>query len=230
MSRRRERRFSSAHAIAIAALFFALGGGAYAAVTSLPANSVGTKQLKNGSVTSVKLSRRAARKLTDKEKKELKKIIKAFSRPGRMGPQGPKGDAGAPGSPGPSDVYIAGSATHTLTSGYTEVASLSVPPGEYLIEAKTDIGSDTAGVGGAGGCLIAPALGAEAWDASSAAFPGIAAAFTSTNISLAGAAALPSGGTVILACKENQGSLFTDDARVWASRAGSLHGPPLPID
>jgi hypothetical protein len=45
------RRFTSAHAIAIAALFFALGGGAYAAVQSLPAGSVGTKQLRKGAVT-----------------------------------------------------------------------------------------------------------------------------------------------------------------------------------
>jgi hypothetical protein len=228
MSRRRERRFSSAHAIAIAALFFALGGGAYAAVTSLPPNSVGTRQLKKGSVTAKKFSPRVL--------KELKKIMRMSSRPprpysiGPAGPQGPKGEPGPKGATGPSDVYIAGSATHTLTNAYTEVASVSVPPGEYLIEAKTDIGSSTAGVGGAGGCLIVPALGAEAWDAGSAAFPGIAAQFTSTNISLAGAAALPSGGTIVLGCKENEGSLFTDDARVWATRVGSLHGPPLPID
>ncbi len=230
MSRRRERRFSSAHAIAIAALFFALGGGAYAAVTSLPANSVGTKQLKDGSVTAAKLAHsgpRALNKLTPRQKKEILKLLKRFSKPGLVGPAGPKGDQGASG---PSDVYIAGSATHTLTSSYTEVTSVSVPPGEYLIEAKTDIGSDTAGVGGAGGCLIVPALGAEAWDAGSASFPGIAAKFTSTNISLAGAAALPSGGTIVLGCKENEGSLFTDDARVWATRVGSLHGLPVPID
>lgn len=222
MSRRRERRFSSAHAIAIAALFFALGGGAYAAVTTLPANSVGTRQLRNRSVT--------PRKLSPSTVKELKKLIKKYGpmpRPYSIGPAGPQGPKG---EPGPSDVYIAGSAAHTLTSSYTEVASVSVPPGEYLIEAKTDIGSSTAGVGGAGGCLIVPALGAEAWDAGSAAFPGIAAQFTSTNISLAGAAALPSGGTIVLGCKENEGSLFTDDARVWATRVGSLHGPPLPID
>ena len=36
MFRGRERRFSSAHSIAIAALFFALGGGAYATVTATP--------------------------------------------------------------------------------------------------------------------------------------------------------------------------------------------------
>lgn len=52
-----QRRFGSAHAIAISALFFALGGGAYAAVhASLPANSVGTRQLRKEAVTAPKLS------------------------------------------------------------------------------------------------------------------------------------------------------------------------------
>jgi hypothetical protein len=46
------------NAIALAALFVALGGTSYAAL-SLPASSVGTKQLRNGAVTSRKLARHA---------------------------------------------------------------------------------------------------------------------------------------------------------------------------
>jgi len=42
--------------ISVIALFVALGGTSYAAITSLPANSVGTKQLKNGAVTATKLA------------------------------------------------------------------------------------------------------------------------------------------------------------------------------
>jgi hypothetical protein len=45
--------------ISLIALFVALGGTTYAA-TSLPANSVGTAQIKNGAVTSSKLNKRAA--------------------------------------------------------------------------------------------------------------------------------------------------------------------------
>jgi hypothetical protein len=48
-------RPSPALAISLIALFVALGGTSYAAMT-LPANSVGTKQLKNGAVTSAKLN------------------------------------------------------------------------------------------------------------------------------------------------------------------------------
>src|SRR4029077_16712923 len=180
MARRRERRFSSAHAIAIAALFFALGGGAYAAVTSLPANSVGTKQLKNGSVTAAKLARGAgSTRLTAKQKKEIKKLVKGFAPRGAAGPQGPKGDRGAPVSVGPSDVYIGGAAAGSLSGSYAVVASTQVPPGEYLIQAKTDIFAGTSGEGGSGNCEILPELGAGAWDGGSAAFPGIGGQITS---------------------------------------------------
>jgi hypothetical protein len=231
MSRRRERRFSSAHAIAIAALFFALGGGAYAAVSSLPANSVGTKQLRNHSVTPVKLAQsRRAIGLTPRQKKEIKKLAKTYSRMGPAGRQGPKGDAGSPGATGPSDVYIGGAAGGSLSGSYAVVASTQVPPGEYLIQAKTDIFNGTPGEGGSGNCEILPELGAGAWDGASAAFPGIVGQITSASISLAGAVSLPSGSTIALACKSNQGSLSVDDARVWATRVGSLHGLPVPID
>jgi hypothetical protein len=46
------------NAIALAALFVALGGTSYAAL-SLPAGSVGTRQLRNGAVTSRKLAKGA---------------------------------------------------------------------------------------------------------------------------------------------------------------------------
>jgi hypothetical protein len=49
-------RLTYANVTATLALFVALGGGAYAA-TALPANSVGTKQLKNNAVVSAKIKR-----------------------------------------------------------------------------------------------------------------------------------------------------------------------------
>jgi hypothetical protein len=52
---RRIRRPSPALVVSLIALFVSLGGGAYAAL-NLPANSVGTKQLKNGAVSSPKLA------------------------------------------------------------------------------------------------------------------------------------------------------------------------------
>jgi hypothetical protein len=52
------RKPTPATIIALIALFVALGGTTYAA-TSLPANSVGTKQLRNGAVTTPKLRNQA---------------------------------------------------------------------------------------------------------------------------------------------------------------------------
>ena len=51
-------RATYANVMATLALFVALGGGAYAA-TALPANSVGSKQLKNGSVVAAKIKNNA---------------------------------------------------------------------------------------------------------------------------------------------------------------------------
>ena len=49
-------RPSPALVISLIALFVALGGTSYAAITVLPKNSVGTRQIKNGAVTGPKLS------------------------------------------------------------------------------------------------------------------------------------------------------------------------------
>ena len=56
--RRLRPKLTYANVMATAAVFIALGGGAYAA-TQLPKNSVGTKQLKDGAVTTAKIKDRA---------------------------------------------------------------------------------------------------------------------------------------------------------------------------
>lgn len=77
---------SYANVVATAALFLALGGGAYAAV-KLPASSVGTKQIKRSAVISSKVKNRS--------------LLKADFKSGQL-PKGSKGDRGAVGPPGPS--------------------------------------------------------------------------------------------------------------------------------
>lgn len=236
MSRRRERRFSSAHAIAIAALFFALGGGAYAAVTELPPNSVGTKQLQDHSVTPAKLSRSAATgpRLTIKQKEEIKKLVKRYSpgpRPFVVGPAGPQGQKGDQGPAGPSDVYIGGAAAGSLSGSYAVVASISVPPGQYLLQAKTTIAGTSASTAGAASCFLGTGLApSEVWDGGSVAFPASAATLTAANLSLAGAASFESERTIALVCKALDGEPIFDDARVWATKVGAVHGLPVPID
>lgn len=73
------------------ALFIALGGTTYAA-TALPADSVGTRQLRDGAVTAAKVRTRSLR-ATDFGKGQLPA--------GSRGPAGPKGTTGDTGQRGP---------------------------------------------------------------------------------------------------------------------------------
>jgi hypothetical protein len=84
--------FSYSNVTATIALLVALSGSAYAAA-SLPANSVGTRQLKRGAVTASKVARHS--------------LLASNFRPGQLpagatGPAGPPGPTGPPGSPGTS--------------------------------------------------------------------------------------------------------------------------------
>src|SRR5215208_6013466 len=94
-------RPSPALVVAILALFVALGGTSYAAIT-LPRDSVGTIQLKAGAVTSAKVSdgTLAAIDLSPAARRAL------TGRAGPQGPTGPKGDKGDPGAPGISGYEI----------------------------------------------------------------------------------------------------------------------------
>src|SRR5216110_2420597 len=81
-----------AHAVAYVALFFALGGTSVAAVNALPRNSVGSPQIKNGSIQKVDISKRTV--------SSLRGLRGLRGLQGQAGPQGPAGAAGAPGAPG----------------------------------------------------------------------------------------------------------------------------------
>lgn len=96
-----KHRPSPATVIACIALVVALGGTGYAAVT-LPANSVGTAQLKKNAVTSLKV----------KNGSLLSADFKAGQIP--AGPAGPAGAAGQAGAAGPAGPF-----PDTLPSGKT---------------------------------------------------------------------------------------------------------------
>jgi hypothetical protein len=86
------RHLTYGNVVASLALFIALGGASYAAIT-LPKNSVGTKQLKKNAVVSSKV----------KNGSLLKSDFKAGQLPqGAQGVQGPKGDQGTQGIQGPA--------------------------------------------------------------------------------------------------------------------------------
>ena len=95
MRRKARLRPSPSMAVAFLALLVALGGTSYA-VAQLPANSVGSKQLKKNAVTAAKV----------KDRSLLAKDFKSGQLPagprGAQGPAGPTGPAGAPGARGPA--------------------------------------------------------------------------------------------------------------------------------
>lgn len=87
-------KYLRAHHLSLIALFLALGGTSYAAIT-LPADSVGTRELKRNAVTLAKIgpsTRRALRGQTGEQGPQ--------GPVGPRGPAGPEGPAGAAGAPG----------------------------------------------------------------------------------------------------------------------------------
>lgn len=98
MSRIVRRRPSAGLIVAFVALFVALGGGGAYAAFRLPANSVGSQQLKNHSVGTTKLTPWVEAQLTKVSKLETRPG--APGAPGQAGPAGPQGAQGSQGSQG----------------------------------------------------------------------------------------------------------------------------------
>ena len=86
--------------VAFAALMVALGGTSYA-IAQLPANSVGSKQLKKNAVTAAKVKDRS---LVAKDFKAGQLPRGDKGEPGARGAVGPAGPAGPPGPEGPPAV------------------------------------------------------------------------------------------------------------------------------
>ena len=112
-------RLSYANVMVTILTFIVLGGGAYAA-TQLPRNSVGSKQIRKGSIKPSDLSAKAKRALV-----------------GATGPTGAQGLPGPPGAAGPSDVFFQSNAQGATISccPRTTILTMDVPagPGRYLL-------------------------------------------------------------------------------------------------
>jgi hypothetical protein len=130
----RLRRPSPALIVASVALFVALSGGAYAA-----SQLVGTKQLKNGAVTSAKV----------RDGSLLAKDFKAGQlRRGKRGARGPKGDPGPVGPTGPAGaspfLATAGSDASLRCASWcylsdqpgAAVLSLDSPPSPHVYQSQ----------------------------------------------------------------------------------------------
>ncbi|MGI9188032.1 MAG: collagen-like triple helix repeat-containing protein [Gaiellales bacterium] len=147
-------KLTYANVLATVALFLALGGTSYA-VTALPRNSVGTKQLKARAVTKGKVAKNAidGSHVRDGSLSSVDFAAGTLLRgergePGAAGPQGIPGAAGSTGDTGPQGVQgpagtldAPGFATSTILSatnprdtavaigsdGYAVIAAVSAP-------------------------------------------------------------------------------------------------------
>jgi hypothetical protein len=101
------RTYLRSNAIALVALFVALGGTSYAAM-NLPANSVGTKQLRAGAVTAKKV-RAGSLLAIDFKAGQLPRGPQGTpgiqGSPGQQGQKGDPGQPGTPGAPGTARAY-----------------------------------------------------------------------------------------------------------------------------
>lgn len=145
MFRRSKIRISPGSVLALIALFVALGGVSYAAVTingkNIQNNSIPGKKLKNGAVTNnkVKANSLGANRLTAAARANLQGARGPQGPQGPQGPHGPRGERGeagahgAQGPQGPAGTALAYAQVNALetplpllvtqrTSGFTTVA------------------------------------------------------------------------------------------------------------
>jgi hypothetical protein len=109
------------HHLALLALFVALGGTSIAATTLVPRNSVGTRQVINGSLQRADLSKKAV--------KLLKGNRGAPGAPGLRGAQGPTGLAGVPAT----KLWAMVNSGATLARGSGVVSVTPGSSGNYIV-------------------------------------------------------------------------------------------------
>jgi hypothetical protein len=136
--------------------FVILCGGAAVAAGELGRNTVGTKQLKKGAVTSAKVKDRSLRP------QDFARVFRTpiGRKPGLPGPTGPRGPEGPPGT---STGYQASGSAGPLSSSLfgTQVVNLSVPPGSYFATATVEANTSDGNNGGVNCRLINAGSGAS---------------------------------------------------------------------
>jgi Collagen triple helix repeat (20 copies) len=145
-----KRRPSGSMVVAFIALVAVMTGTGYAA-TTLPSNSIGGEQIKNGAVTSKKVKNGSLLRADFKAGQvpagpQGPQVARGPEGPrgpqgpqgaqglqGPQGPQGPRGDTGATGARGPSDAFSIGDGTSLASE---TPLKLAVPAGDYFVTAK----------------------------------------------------------------------------------------------
>ena len=131
---RRIPRISPSMVVACLALTVALAGTSVAATQLLPANSVGSTQLRSGAVTNTKLRNQAVtntkiRRNTITSSRIMNgTLLRADFKPGEL----TAGEPGAPGSPGISGLQRVDAVTDSSSSG-SRAVSVNCPSGKRVI-------------------------------------------------------------------------------------------------
>jgi hypothetical protein len=224
-------RLTYANVMSTVAAFIALGGVSYAA-TQIPSNSVGTKQIKNRAVTKRKLDPHLLSSLAGKTGPQG--LLGAQGLKGNTGAQGQAGVNGQDGAPGPSDTYVAGigdsSVLSTIGGEYSEVVSITVPAGSYLLGASMSFAKQVAGTSQVD-CKLesSDTLPLTFWDQSSTSL--LTDASPRSSLSLAGADTFTADQVVKVFCNAFDKATIAFNVRLWAIKTGSLHATlPLPRD
>jgi hypothetical protein len=197
-------RISPGSVLALIALFVALGGVSYAAVTingkNIQNNSIPGKKLKNGAVTNakVKLNSLAANRLTSAARARLSG---ARGPQGLQGPRGEAGPQGAQGAQGPAGTALA----------YAQVDTLTAAEPSFVAARTSGFSAVTREAEGLYCLAPTAAVVAQAFSAGSATRPTVA------GIELGNTAADPAGLTVQVradaqSCLPNEFEVITSSA------------------
>jgi hypothetical protein len=131
-------RLSYANVVASLALFVALGGVSWAAVT-LPTGSVGSRQLKAGAVSTAKVRDRSLLARDFKRGQLPRGESGLAGERGVPGPKGDEGDSGAPGAkgdrgaPGATNVVVRRQNTGVPANGVRALFAVQCAPGERAV-------------------------------------------------------------------------------------------------
>ena len=228
-------RLTYANLMSTIAVFLALGGVSYAAI-KLPSNSVGTKQIRKGAVTRQKLDPKLLSSLTGATGPQGipgatgPKGSTGLQGNGVQGVEGAQGPTGAPGANG-TDAYVVGTSLKSLdTSGVspTEVASITVPAGSYLLGAHMWLAKAASGTSQTT-CKLESGIAGTLWDESSTTLP--TGSSERANMALAGADTFTAEQVIKVICGAFSTATNAVDVRLWATKVGTLHATlPLPHD
>ena len=142
MIRRLAQRLTYANVMATLALFVALGGTSYAAVT-LPRNSIGAKQIRPGSVRSSDVLD-SSLQLRDFSRRARVALRGSRGPAGPAGPAGPSGSSGSQGTAGGSQGAAGGSGAAPVTLRYKTAAGTvpRAPAAEETSSASASVSCD----------------------------------------------------------------------------------------